>query len=517
LRAGDVLTIYDGPNTSSPIITSISAGTTTALAIVYSSGTCLTFNFTPNNNASTRPGWTAAISCVTMTPCNYMLTLNDAGCNGWGFAMMEVYVNGWSLGAAYPDPFCRMNFPITGLASGDVMESLYYIDGTTDSQNSFIILDPWGNHVAAGSLNLNGDTWVSYIIPTCVQPPASPNQDQDCSWAPTICSNAVINGNSSGAGNYYELGLANTGCLMGEHQSTWYFFQPQTSGTIAFTISPTNGTDDYDFAIWDATTCPPTTAPIRCSWAGVAGNTGLGNGAIDNSESANGDSWVAPINVIGGQDYLMLIDNWSGSSSPYDLTWNLSGGATLDCTPLPIELAKFDAICNEDSVKIEWETLTEKNNEYFVLERSLDGDHWQQVYIRHGAGSSNISMKYSYTDYSFYKNITNYYRLKQIDYDGKYTYSEKISIQCVTNNELGLYTYFENNSDYIKVVCTPNAVGIYNLTAFDNIGREIYCEKIYLDLIGKTVFFPMDKFKNGISYINLSNENSSVSKKVVIY
>ncbi len=449
--------------------------------------------------------------------CTYQLILYDAGCNGWNFADIQVFINGVSAGYGYPSsPQCSVTYNLR-FYSGDVVELLYHYDGSTDSQNSFQLIDPWGNNIAAGSLNLSSDTWVAYTYPTCIQPPSVPDQDQDCGWAPTICSNATINGNSNGPGNDYELSLTNTGCLMGEHQSTWYFFQAQTAGTIGFTLTPTNGTDDYDFAIWNATTCPPAGAPIRCSWSSVNGNTGLGNGAVDLSESASGDSWLSTINAAAGQDYLMLIDNWSGSSSPYTLTWNLSGGASLDCTTLPMELLNFSADCTEDSVNIRWATATEKNNEYFILERSIDGVTWEEIYKRHGAGNSNLTMKYYFTDFNFYKNITNYYRLKQIDYNGNFTYSNIITTGCKFNNTSRLFIFSEPNSENVMISCIPENAGIYYLTAFDNLGRIIYREELYLDLIGKTMNIPKEKFKKGISFINLRNESNSISQKIIIY
>ena len=71
----------------------------------------------------------------------------------------------------------------------------------------------------------------------------------NCLGATTICSDNTFSGNSSGFGTQ-ELNSSNDGCLSGEHQSSWYFFQATAAGTIEFTISPQNGTDDYDFAIW---------------------------------------------------------------------------------------------------------------------------------------------------------------------------------------------------------------------------------------------------------------------------
>ncbi len=254
-------------------------------------------------------------------------------------------------------------------------------------------------------------------------------QNTNCPNATQVCTDANFSGNNTGFGTQ-ELPNNNTidGCLSVEHQSSWYYFQPVTSGTVSLTISTSI---DYDFAIWQGG-CGNLGSPIRCSYAGSYGNTGLGNGAADVSEGAGGDRWVAPLNVVAGQIYIMLIDNFTANSTPFTLDWTFSNGATLNCNPvtLPTELISFmsayDASRNVN--KISWTTLSERENDYFTLERSTDGSSWATIDQQEGMGTTASITNYHYDDYSFEPGKINYYRLVQTDFNGQRTTFDVISV-----------------------------------------------------------------------------------------
>ena len=253
-------------------------------------------------------------------------------------------------------------------------------------------------------------------------PPISGNQD--CSNATLICSNSSFTGNSNGLG-VQELTAGNSGCLGIEHQSSWYTFTIQTSGTLQMLINP-SGADDYDFAIWGPNSnCPPTSTPIRCSYAAGTGNTGMNATALDLTEGVFGNGFVAQLNVIAGQTYILLIDNFSSSTNPFNLNWG--GTATLDCTPLPIELIDWSGYNKNGVNNLTWATASEINNDYFLIERSIDGINWDRIGTMEGAGNSNTGIVYDFDDTEFQDSL-NYYRLSQVDFDGQKEQFHIISI-----------------------------------------------------------------------------------------
>jgi hypothetical protein len=279
----------------------------------------------------------------------------------------------------------------------------------------------------------NGASGNYSLAITCTVPP--PATAADCGAGTTICSNTSFNGNSGGGGNITDFTNANTDCLDApEHQTSWYYFSSTTNGTIGMTITPALTTDDYDWAIWGplaSVTCPPSSTPIRCSAAdgnGTAANiTGLGNGAADVSEGPFGNGWVSSLNVLAGEIYVMVLDNWTASNSPFTLSWQLTNGANLNCVPLPVELISFTGTNDRGKNNIEWITASETNNDFFILQRSRDGIMYEDLITKDAAGNSSANIVYRATDTDPFSDKT-YYRLKQIDFDGRSTYSSVISI-----------------------------------------------------------------------------------------
>lgn len=251
---------------------------------------------------------------------------------------------------------------------------------------------------------------------------------QDCSGSTQICSDQSFVGNSDGSGDP-DLNATNEGCA-DENQSSWYFFSPLTAGTLSFTIQ-TNV--DYDFAIWgpyNSKICPPSTAPVKCSFAAEYGNTGLNNTANDNSEGSGGDRWVSPLTVAAGdvnKIYILLIDNFWATSDPFTIDFSLSNGLTLNCVPLPIELINFVGYNKDNENLLFWRTSSERENDYFVIERSIDGQQWTEVEKIKGSGNSIVINEYKYVD-EYYSKGLNYYRLSQVDFNGNKTMLNIISI-----------------------------------------------------------------------------------------
>lgn len=160
----------------------------------------------------------------------------------------------------------------------------------------------------------------------------SSNLHQDCGGALTICSDGTFDGISSDYGDYQDLNATNADCLSVEHQSQWFVFAPITTGTIGFTLIPSNGID-YDFAIWgpydyDDVPCPPDEAPLRRSYSALYKPTDLALSAGDYTESPSGDAWVEAITVANddlNKYYLMLIDNFTADNTSFSFEWNLDG------------------------------------------------------------------------------------------------------------------------------------------------------------------------------------------------
>ena len=91
---------------------------------------------------------------------------------------------------------------------------------------------------------------------------------------------------------------------------------------------------------------------------------------------------------------------------------------------LPVELTSFEAVRIEDNIRLEWTTASELNNDYFEVLKSYDGEAFSVIGYVDGNGTSSEVIDYSYTD-SEPKQA--YYRLRQLDYDGQFEYSDVVA------------------------------------------------------------------------------------------
>lgn len=273
-------------------------------------------------------------------------------------------------------------------------------------------------HTTDGSVQLGG--WAATIscVP-CAGGPAAGTR-QDCIGALQVCNDAPIAFNSVGPGLVSE---SCSGCSSaeGEIHSSWYVFQVANSGTLGLTIQPAIPADDFDFVLYGpGATCGALGAPVRCSYAATGGNTGMGNGAVDVSEIVTGDGWVSPLPVTAGQIYYLQVNHWNPPTAGYTLDWNLTGGATLNCTPLSAEVTNFECNLEDGKINVSWSTAAESHSDYFKVEKSNDGINFRELARTQAQGNSDLQTDYYIIDANPDFG-DNYYRLTEVDLDGEQT------------------------------------------------------------------------------------------------
>lgn len=112
---------------------------------------------------------------------------------------------------------------------------------------------------------------------------------------------------------------------------------------------------------------------------------------------------------------------------------------TITATTLPIELSYFNAgLRDENKIELKWQTQSESNNSYFEIQHASKNDAFRNIGEVNGAGFSNETINYSFHhDDAAYG--TNYYRLKQVDFDGHYSFSKIISAAIKPKNNIIIY------------------------------------------------------------------------------
>lgn len=152
----------------------------------------------------------------------------------------------------------------------------------------------------------------------------------------------------------------------------------------------------------------------------------------------NGE-WTNLGGTVNYSSNYLTASNVTDLNGVYTLASKLSESVTL-----PIKLVYFDLEKINETVLVKWQTASEKNNEYFTIERSLDAENFEVIGSQKGAGNSVVSIDYSFID----KNPptgTFYYRLKQTDFDGNYEYFPIKSMNMeASSNELIVKSIYPN-------------------------------------------------------------------------
>jgi hypothetical protein len=183
---------------------------------------------------------------------------------------------------------------------------------------------------------------------------------------------------------------------------------------------------------------------------------------------------------------------------------------------LPVELSHFDAVKYDDRINVNWVTESEFNNDYFAIERSTDAKNFKEIYTLKADGNSNSTKSYSYSDYDI-SSLTNtvYYRLKQVDVDGTYVYSNVVSVE-VLNNNTSIGRVYKNQSDIVIEVNSKSENKSFELKLIDISGAVVYNNTINISKgISKTQI-PISTLSRGIYIIVFSGDNESIYKKFVL-
>jgi hypothetical protein len=138
--------------------------------------------------------------------------------------------------------------------------------------------------------------------------------------------------------------------------------------------------------------------------------------------------------------------------------------------PLPVELLNFEGRKVENFNALNWLTSSEKNNAYFVIERSINGTDFAAIGTVQGHGNSSETLNYHF-NVEQPLNGTNYYRLKQVDFDGKFSYSNVIAINNSGEVDIDIYPNPSNGSFNIGLLAAEQP---YRLTITDTGGRTVY-------------------------------------------
>jgi len=186
----------------------------------------------------------------------------------------------------------------------------------------------------------------------------------------------------------------------------------------------------------------------------------------------------------------------------------------LNNSSLPVSLISFRAACQNEVTTLYWATASETNNDYFTLERSVDGNNFEFVFKVSGAANSNDINTYTVTDDPLSEVV--YYRLTQTDFDGTTKVLKTIASTC--NNAGLLKPLLINNCEegFIEIQFNSIVARGYSLTVHDVSGRNVYQQSLKADEMKASFIIPVDTWGVGVYSYTLFDGKDAVSEKFVI-
>lgn len=233
---------------------------------------------------------------------------------------------------------------------------------------------------------------------------------------------------------------------------------------------------------------------------------------MNDPESVTNTNYNAP-NLLG---YFNFDDGTTGDLTRFDNNGILGGGALIeDAGMLPIELVDFDVVSKNGNPVVQWTTATELNNNYFTVERSLDGIHGEVVGTVRGAGNSNSTLNYQFVDPNPVSGIA-YYRIKQTDFDGATEAFGWKAINMDIYSSSTLNVYPNPTTGTINLSLTATSAPQTTVAVFDLSGRELLNQTFESN---GTFFATLDLSSSlpaGIYYIQVQNDSQRSMEKIVL-
>lgn len=197
-----------------------------------------------------------------------------------------------------------------------------------------------------------------------------------------------------------------------------------------------------------------------------------------------------------------------------------NGEDRIFCTiTLPVNLVSFTGkFLDAQTTKLEWKTVSEKDNKGFYVERSYDGISFSEIGFVQGFGSTEIEKNYHYIDKTPFRGKF-YYRLRQVDIDGKENYSRVINLTTDDLEMDFMHAIYNQESHQLQVVVKQRKSEDLQVSIYNMLGTELQCVKMPTnpqDLV-HTLTIPVSVSTSGTYIIEVKDSRNVAKKKIIIY
>ncbi len=299
----------------------------------------------------------------------------------------------------------------------------------------------------------------------------------------TISNDGTLDNNSGGILNindflYNYNNLNNLGTLKGTGTLFQYnIFTNSATASIAPGASPGTLTVEGDLDLGSGT--------YNCEINGTGQGTTYDWLAVSGAATLSGASLVVDwggFTPTAGQTFtVMTFGSRTGTFSTVTIppvaglsftTSHTNAAVTITAqAPLPAELVSFSASSENNFTQLLWRTASETNNEGFEIQRSTDGKNWNNLAFVPGHGTTTEEQSYAYTDERTLPGM-NYYRLQQVDFDGKSEYSKVVSVE-MKNGGGGIHFFPNPATGSVTLALETDYSGEATLTLYDLTGKQM--------------------------------------------
>lgn len=236
---------------------------------------------------------------------------------------------------------------------------------------------------------------------------------------------------------------------------------------------------------------------------------GLIHSQCANNTGANATAQCTPFNLAGLCIGPLVVGNCAYVGT------QLPGICLYTCNSFPVEFLDMNFKMEGANVELTWSTASEENNEGFFIERSFDGNQYERIAKINGAGTSSEINSYSYKDISVQSKASSnqaYYRLVQIDFDGRQEILPALAVKLVSKERFAI-----NN-----VISSSNSVSVYFESALED-ETTITIHDISGKVLGRSVYIANEGFNmseiqvenapTGLYLVSITNGKEVVTQK----
>ena len=240
------------------------------------------------------------------------------------------------------------------------------------------------------------------------------------------------------------------------------------------------------------------------------GPTGVGGDALYTASADVSGTYEFGQNIVieytENTAYQITVTDQAGCSQS-------TSGTPSPCTKTAIELMNFEGRTEATGNNLYWATASEYNNDYFEVQKSIDGQSFETIGKVYGANNSNTTQEYDFTDTAI--EMMTYYRLKIVDTEGKAEYSHTISLERSHTAVEGLQITPVPAQNIATIQFNTTQAEQMNLAIYDLTGKLVSQEWINTQEGINTLYLEVAQWQSGVYFLELSNNKESWVQRII--